>query len=134
MKKILILTITCIMYFILTVIDINAYYIRRAVGGRDNGAGKNPTYNYVGIYRNGDTTSIYCQGPSAEKCPYKVAGPGRDPSPKTEAEQACVDYALEQIQLGNLSGNWTNPETQHYVEWNKTGVDINITVREPEEK
>ncbi len=133
MKKLVIILIIGILSSSLFTTELSAYYKRVAKDGRDNGPGVPPTYSYVRVIRDKDVTDIWCEHAGAEQCPYNVVGPGRDHSPKTEAEQYCVDYAIEQINQGNLSGSWTNPENQYTVEWQKVGVDVNIKVWGPGE-
>jgi hypothetical protein len=133
MKKIMMLSILGMLLIGFITPELNAYYKRVTINGRDNGPGQPPTYNYVRVIREPGRTDIWCENPGPEACPYSVVGPGRDKSPATDAEQSCVDYALEQINQGNLTGKWVNPENNYTVEWEKTGVDVNIKVWGPGE-
>ncbi|MEJ5287572.1 MAG: hypothetical protein CH6_0487 [Candidatus Kapaibacterium sp.] len=133
MKKVIFVIVIVFLFSFAFASEALSWYKRTTIGGRDNGPGKEPTYNYVSIERTDKYTNIWCEGSGPNPCPYAVVGPGRDPTPKTDAEQNCVDYALSQISQGVLSGNWTDPVTQHYVEWEKVGVNINIKVKGPGE-
>ncbi|MBU3680003.1 MAG: hypothetical protein FGM32_10425 [Candidatus Kapabacteria bacterium] len=126
--------ISCLCLFLSTVpvlADVAIYTKITREGGRDNGTGQDATYDVVDktivnvpflgtVY-----TSIACSGPGAAICPQAVVGPGRPSDDHTDAEQAGVDYALNQIRSGNLSGSTGimipgNPNVKQ-VRWSASG-------------
>lgn len=48
-----------------------------------------------------------CSGPGTMSCPDEVTVPESGPNEHTTVEQAGMDYAQNQIRLGNLTGNTT---------------------------
>jgi len=135
MKKILYLLIIVLIASI-AIIDSTAYYRRTAINGRGNGPGQPSTYAEIYIWRDVWGTDIYCKNSGGESCPWSVVGQGRDGSPKTIAEQTCVDHARNEIQIGNLNGNWTDPNTNHTVIWTyqSVGDSSRVTITGPGEQ
>jgi hypothetical protein len=50
-------------------------------------------------------SSTYCSGPGTMVCPDEIVIPERGSDEHTTVEQAGMDYAQNQIRLGNLTGN-----------------------------
>ena len=117
--------------------DINFYTTITRQGGQVNPNGP-ITYDYVEekggvtieafgvVLRVG--TEISCSGAGPNACPSGVVVPGRSPDAHTDVEQAGIDYALSQIQLGVLTGNTGisvsgNPNMKQ-LKWNATGASF----------
>ncbi len=67
------------------------------------------------VERDGDETYIECSGPGWTKCPDKSVVP---------VEQDLVDYAVLQIELGNLNGLLTDPGSGLTVSWDSDDVEM----------
>lgn len=110
-----------------------SWFKRVEKNGRDNGPGREPTYSLVSEYRDKWGTSIWCEHPGSAVCPRTVAGEGREQDEKTQAEQICVDHAFNEMAGRNSQGNWLDLNTNHYVEWEKVGLNTKIKVTGPGE-
>ncbi len=98
----------------------SAYY-KRVVKDCDWDAQRGTICGYVRVYRDHNTTDIWCENPGAEPCPLRAVKRADDGSEFVhEDEQRCVDYALEQIAAGNLNGEWVDPSSGKRVVWSAT--------------
>jgi hypothetical protein len=117
MKKINFVSLI-IVFFLLINIANSAIY-RSAKDGRKDGADDGVTgYKYVETYF--WDAFVYCWDPGASVCPGEVEDENGE-SVTPPHQSAAVDYALNQISSGVLTGSEKQGDTN--IEWTATDTD-----------